>query len=298
MAETDHEPERYRKIERIGEGTYGVVFKAEDTQTGQIVALKKIRLEGEDEGIPGTAVREISLLQELQHRNIVSLLDVVSKANKLYLVFEYLDQDLKHLMNKRRVGLTGGLLKSYLHQILDSLLFCHSHRVFHRDLKPQNLLVSKDGQTIKLADFGLARAFQLPLHTYTHEVVTLWYRAPEVLLGGKRYSPAVDIWSVGCIFAEMATKQPLFPGDSEIGQLYKIFQTLGTPSEHLWARVSSMPDYSSSFPQWRPQPLGSLVPGLGREGLDLLAKTLAYDPSVRITTKASLEHRYFSEMSA
>lgn len=289
--------QRYRKLEKIGEGTYGVVYKAEDTQTGKYIALKKIRLETEDEGVPSTAIREISILKELQHQHIVSLVDVISHAKKLYLVFEFLDQDLKQLMNNRTTGLSGYTLKSYLYQLLDGILFCHTHRIIHRDLKPQNLLVSKDLETIKLADFGLARAFQVPLHTYTHEVVTLWYRAPEILLGDKHYSPAVDIWSVGCIFAEMATKQALFPGDSEIDELYKIFRLLGTPTEHTWANVTSLPDYTPVFPQWKGQPLSSVLgSALEPKALDLLQQMLYYEPAKRLTAKAALQHPYYAEI--
>lgn len=180
--------------------------------------------------------------------------------------------------------------------MLDGILYCHTHRIIHRDLKPQNLLVSKDGLTIKLADFGLARAFQVPLHTYTHEVVTLWYRAPEILLGDKHYSPAVDIWSVGCIFAEMATKQPLFPGDSEIDELYKIFRLLGTPNNQNWPNVTQLPDYTPVFPQWNAQPLSSVVAGLEPAALAMLSKMLCYEPSQRLSAKAALAHPYHEEV--
>ncbi|XP_035749291.1 cyclin-dependent kinase 3 isoform X2 [Egretta garzetta] len=157
----------------------------------------------EAEGVPSTAIREISLLKELKHPNIVRLLDVIHSQKKLYLVFEYLNQDLKKYMDSSRTGeFPLSLAKNYVFQLLQGVSFCHSHRVIHRDLKPQNLLINEAG-AIKLADFGLARAFGVPLRTYTHEVVTLWYRAPEILLGCKYYSTAVDIWSIGCIFAEM-----------------------------------------------------------------------------------------------
>jgi cyclin-dependent kinase len=195
--------ERYQKMEKIGEGTYGVVYKAKDRVTGEIIALKKIRLEAEDEGIPSTAIREISLLKELQHPNIVRLYDVVHTERKLTLVFEFLDQDLKKYLDVCDSGLGLPILKSFLYQLLTGVAFCHHHRVLHRDLKPPNLLINREGQ-LKLADFGLARAFGIPVRSYTHEVVTLWYRAPDVLLGSRKYSTPVDIWSVGCIFAEMA----------------------------------------------------------------------------------------------
>jgi cyclin-dependent kinase 1 len=218
----------YVKIEKIGEGTYGVVYKGKNKITNQLVALKKIRLENDEEGVPSTAIREISLLRELTHPNIVSLLDVLMQENKLYLVFEFLSMDLKKYMETlpHNKLLETTLVKSYLHQITQGILFCHQRRTMHRDLKPQNLLIDKHG-VIKLADFGLARAFGIPIRVYTHEVVTLWYRAPEVLLGAPRYSCAIDIWSIGCIFSEMVTRRPLFHGDSEIDQLFKIFRYVG-----------------------------------------------------------------------
>ncbi|XP_026339900.1 cyclin-dependent kinase 3 [Ursus arctos] len=284
----------FQKVEKVGEGTYGVVYKAKNKETGQLVALKKIRLDLETEGVPSTAIREISLLKELKHPNIVRLLDVVHSEKKLYLVFEFLSQDLKKYMDSAPASeLPLHLVKSYLLQLLQGVNFCHSHRVIHRDLKPQNLLINELG-AIKLADFGLARAFGVPLRTYTHEVVTLWYRAPEILLGSKFYSTAVDVWSIGCIFAEMVTRRALFPGDSEIDQLFRIFRTLGTPSEAMWPGVTQLPDYKGSFPKWTRKGLEEIVPGLEPEGKDLLMQLLQYDPSRRISAKAALVHPYFS----
>ncbi|KAG0433861.1 hypothetical protein HPB47_019531, partial [Ixodes persulcatus] len=158
---------------------------------------------------------------------------------------------------------------SYLKQILEGILFCHRRRVLHRDLKPQNLLIDQKGN-IKLADFGLARAFGIPIRVYTHEIVTLWYRAPEVLLGSPRYSTPIDIWSIACIFVEMINKRPLFHGDSEIDQLFRIFRTLGTPTEDTWPGVSKLPDYKSSFPSWSENILRSLLKNLDDDGIDLL----------------------------
>lgn len=206
-------------MERVGEGTYGVVYKAQDKKTGELLALKKIRLEAADEGIPSTAIREISLLKQLQHPNIVRLYDVVHTEKKLTLVFEFLDQDLKKFLDAcGENGLEAYTIKSFLYQLLQGIAYCHQHRVLHRDLKPQNLLINMEGE-LKLADFGLARAFGIPVRNYTHEVVTLWYRAPDVLMGSRKYSTQVDIWSVGCIFAEMVNGRPLFPGASEADQV-------------------------------------------------------------------------------
>ncbi|CAG9318449.1 unnamed protein product [Blepharisma stoltei] len=285
---------RYQKIEKVGEGTYGVVYKALDIQSQSIVALKKIRLESEDEGVPSTTIREISLLKELRHPNIVQLQDIVFTSNKLYLIFEFLNHDLRRHMDS--VGmLEEEKIKSYLYQLLQGLYYCHCRRVIHRDLKPQNLLIDK-GETLKLADFGLARAFGLPMKTYTHEVVTLWYRAPEILLGAKQYSVPVDIWSVGCIFAEMVQKRPLFTGDSEIDQLFKIFKVLGTPTDQVFPGVTSFADFKPTFPKWRGESLRTLVPNISEDGLDLLSSMICYDPSKRISAKNALKHPYFSDL--
>ncbi|RYR17392.1 hypothetical protein Ahy_B03g062153 isoform D [Arachis hypogaea] len=173
---------------------------------------------------------------------------------------------------------------------------CDSNRVLHRDLKPQNLLIDRSSNALKLADFGLARAFGIPVRTFTHEVVTLWYRAPEILLGSHHYSTPVDVWSVGCIFAEMVNQRPLFPGDSEIDELFKIFRILGTPNEDTWPGVTSLPDFKSAFPKWAPKDLATVVPTLEPAGLDLLSSMLRLDPSKRITARSALEHEYFKDI--
>lgn len=289
--------ERYNRLDVLGEGTYGVVYRALDKETNQTVALKKVRLDRTEEGIPQTSLREVSILQEVHHPNIVNLLDVICAEGKLYLIFEYVDMDLKKAMEKRGGPFTGMDLKRLIYQLVDGLCFCHSHRIVHRDLKPANILLTFDG-SLKLADFGLARAFQVPLHTYTHEVVTLWYRAPEILLGEKHYTPAVDMWSVGCIFAELARGKVLFRGDSEIGQLFEIFQTLGTPMdmEGSWPGVSRLPDYRDVFPKWPGKQLGQVMPQLDAMGADLLARMLRYNPSERISAKDALKHPWFNDV--
>lgn len=284
------------KIDKIGEGTYGIVYKGQDKKTGQFVAMKKIRLESEDEGVPSTAIREISMLKELRHPNIVSLEDVIMQENRLYLIFEFLSMDLKRYLDNfdQNVYLDVKVLKSFLYQIVQGMCFCHQRRVLHRDLKPQNLLVDAKNNIIKLADFGLARAVGIPIRAYTHEVVTLWYRAPEVLLGVQRYSTGVDIWSIGCIFAEMARKKPLFQGDSEIDQLFRIFRILSTPTESAWPGVSQLPDYKPTFPKWSGMCLNQkMAPFMDDKMLDLLGKMLIYDPAMRISAKAVLKHPVF-----
>lgn len=272
------------------------MYKATCNETGVTVALKKIRLEVEDEGVPSTALREISLLKELAHPNIVDLMDVEHSENRLYLVFEWLDKDLKKYMDSCGPdGMSTPLIKSYMFQLLKGMAVCHSRGIMHRDLKPQNLLINRQGE-LKIADFGLARAFQIPIRAYTHEVVTLWYRAPEILLGQRQYACPVDMWSIGVIFAEMVNRRPLWPGDSEIDELYKIFRTLGTPTEQSWPNVSRLPDYKPTFPKWPGSSLKRTVPTLDDQGFDLLQQMLHYEPIARITAKAALEHPWFADM--
>jgi cyclin-dependent kinase len=241
--------------------------------------------------------RMIDRLKELQHPNIVRLYDVVHTERKLTLVFEFLDQDLKKYLDVCDSGLDLPILKSFLYQLLTGVAYCHHHRVLHRDLKPPNLLINREGQ-LKLADFGLARAFGIPVRSYTHEVVTLWYRAPDVLLGSRKYSTPVDIWSVGCIFAEMANGRPLVAGTSEADQLDRIFRLLGTPTPQDYPGIVDLPDYTPDLPPYPPPRNGmaSLVPTLNDTGVDLLTKMLQYDPARRITAQEALEHPFFFDM--
>jgi len=291
--------ERYQKLEKIGEGTYGIVYKAKDRLSDSIVALKRIRLEAEDEGIPSTAIREISLLKELRHPNIVRLYDVVHTERKLTLVFEYLDQDLKKYLDVCENGLDATIVMSCLFQLLTGVAYCHHHRVLHRDLKPQNLLLNREGD-LKLADFGLARAFGIPVRSYTHEVVTLWYRAPDVLMGSRKYSTPLDIWSVGCVFAEMVNGTPLFTGTSEESQLETIFRHLGTPDETTFPGISELSGGAAKIADLQhyptPSSLQHLVPKLDPIGVDLLQQMLMYDPARRITAQDARRHAFFNSL--
>jgi len=207
-------------------------------------------------------------------------------------VFEYLDQDLKKYIDDCGGAISKTTMKSFLYQLLRGIAFCHEHRVLHRDLKPQNLLINRKGE-LKLADFGLARAFGIPVRSYSHEVVTLWYRAPDVLMGSRKYSTPIDIWSAGCIFAEMATGKPLFPGTNTSDQLLKIYKILGTATEKIWPSITELPDYKPDLGIFPAQKITSIVTGLDEDGYDLLDKMLVYDPSQRITAQKAMAHNYF-----
>ncbi|ESN96676.1 hypothetical protein HELRODRAFT_68175 [Helobdella robusta] len=290
--------QKYEKLEKIGEGTYGTVFKAKNRETQEIVALKRVRLDDDDEGVPSSALREICLLKELNHKNIVRLCDVLHSEKKLTLVFEYSDQDLKKYFDSCNGEIDPDTVKSFMYQLLKGLAFCHGRNVLHRDLKPQNLLINKNGE-LKLADFGLARAFGIPVRCYSAEVVTLWYRPPDVLFGAKLYSTSIDMWSAGCIFAELANAgRPLFPGNDVDDQLKRIFKLLGTPTEDTWPGFTQLPEY-------KPYPLYpsstnwlQIVPKLNSKGRDLLLSLLVCNPSQRMGADDSMKHSYFSEMNA
>lgn len=249
-----------------------------------------------EEGVPSTAIREVAILKELTHENIVQLLDVFCKPGELILVFELLDSDLKKHMKSLGCKLLPAQVLDFAAQLLRGIEFCHANRIIHRDLKPQNLLID-GGQRLKIADFGLARAFSLPMPQYTHEVITVWYRPLEILLGSKLYSVPVDMWGVGCIFAEMATGAPLFAGDSEIDTAFKIFQKLGTPTEAIWPGVSELPDFKPSFPKWSHKGWANIrntLAQVGPQGIDLLDQLMRYDPRTRISARAALQHPYFN----
>ena len=208
-------------------------------------------------------------------------------------MFELMKQDLRSYIDMTKCPVSPELTRSYMYQIMLALDYCHRHRVIHRDIKPQNMLIDDDGN-IKLADFGLARAFTVPMRQYSHDIVTLWYRAPEILLGEKHYGLGVDMWSVGTVFAEMLTSKPLFPGDSEVGELYKIFQIMGTPTEEIWPGVTHFEAWNTHFPSWDVQDWKRVFPRLDDDTRDLLTSMLIYIPEKRISAKSALEHKYFA----
>lgn len=287
--------ETYVKLDKLGEGTYATVFKGRSKLTENLVALKEIRLEHE-EGAPCTAIREVSLLKNLKHANIVTLHDLIHTDRSLTLVFEYLDSDLKQYLDHCGSLMSMHNVKIFMFQLLRGLAYCHRRKILHRDLKPQNLLINERGE-LKLADFGLARAKSVPTKTYSNEVVTLWYRPPDVLLGSTEYSTPIDMWGVGCIHYEMATGRPLFPGSTVKEELHLIFRLLGTPTEDTWPGVLALPEFRAyNFPRYLPQPLISHAPRLDTDGISLLTSLLLYESKSRISAEAALSHPYFRSL--
>lgn len=280
--------ETYVKLDKLGEGTYATVYKGRSKLTENLVALKEIRLEHE-EGAPCTAIREVSLLRDLKHANVVTLHDIVHTPQCLTLVFEYLDRDLKQYLDD-----CGSVISMHNVKLLRGLAFCHRHKVLHRDLKPQNLLLSRRGD-LKLADFGLARAKSIPTKTYSNEVVTLWYRPPDILLGSTEYSTQIDMWGVGCIFSEMVTGRPLFPGSTVEEQLHFIFRLLGTPTEETWPGIGANAEFRAhKYPPYPPEGLLHHAPRLDHDGADLLGQLLQFEGRRRLPAAEAMAHPFFA----
>jgi len=279
----------------LGEGTYGVVYKAYNTNTMQTVALKIIQLESE-EGVPCTAIREIGLLRELNHPNIVRLEETITDDTSITLVFEYCDLDLKMYLDQNGGVISTTIMKKFLYQLLRGVEHCHSMQFLHRDVKPQNLLINLETLQLKIADFGLGTALPGPSRQYSNEVVTLWYRPPDVLLGSLSYTKSIDMWSIGCVFAEMALGRPLFPGVNTKDQLKKIFKVLGTPTPEIYPEIGNLPDYRNDFTIYKRKNLKYFIIGIQEKGISLLESFLKYDPAQRISAKNAMQHEYLEEI--
>jgi len=290
---------RYEKIDFLGEGQFATVYKARDTETEAIVAVKKIKIGSREEaadGINRTALREIKLLHELHHDNVIGLLDVFGHKSNVSLVFDFMDTDLEIVIKDSKIVLTPGNVKAYIVQTLQGLEYLHLNWILHRDLKPNNLLVNSQG-ILKIGDFGLAKFFGSPSRANTNQVVTRWYRSPELLFGARQYGVAVDMWAVGCILAELLLRVPFLPGESDLDQLTKIFQALGTPTEETWPGIKALPDFIQ-FKMFPGTPLRHIFTAAGDDLLKLLEKLLAQYPLARCTTTEALKMPYFSNKPA
>ena len=289
--------DNYEKGPTLGEGTFGRVFRATNRRTGRLVAIKKIRMGKAKEGVNVTAIREIKFLKELQHKNVIELIEVFPHKRNLYLVYEYMTSDLEAIIkDKANVRLKTGDIKAYMQAILEGLAACHRYWIMHRDVKPNNILLGPGGE-VKLADFGAGRIFGSPNdRKFTTQVFARWYRAPELLFDSQRYSSAVDMWAVGCVFAELMLRRPWLPGNNDLEQLSLIFDALGTPTEEQWPGMKALPTASQVVFKPIPAPSAVSLRQLFRcdaDAIDLLQHFLCFDPSRRITAEEALKHEYF-----
>uniref|UniRef100_A0A7S2GAC5 Cyclin-dependent kinase 2 homolog n=1 Tax=Octactis speculum TaxID=3111310 RepID=A0A7S2GAC5_9STRA len=307
---TPYARQQYQLGARLGEGTWGEVFLGTGSHDGARVAIKRIKQKpsAKFEGINFSALREIRLMREIRHKNVVELIDVFTRGSLLHLVLELLDTDLEDVLYKRKVELSPSDIKSYVQMMLQGLEFCHSHCILHRDLKPGNVFVSAQG-IVKLADFGLSRCHGGQQTLYmTPEVITQWYRPPELIFGACEYGGAVDMWSIGCLIAELWLKQPIFAGlpegsdkggttvtqqVSDIDQLGKIFMILGTPNETTWPGVTLFNRYVE-FQETSPIQWEAVLSNADESGVQLVEETLQLDPHRRLTATQALKHTYFT----
>ncbi|XP_063955786.1 cyclin-dependent kinase 7-like [Lytechinus pictus] len=285
----------YENIDFLGEGQFATVYKARDLQhDGRIVAVKKIKLghrsEAQD-GINRTALREIKLLQELRHENIIGLLDCFGQRSNISLVFDFMETDLEVIIKESSLVLTPAHIKAYTMMALRGLEYLHSNWILHRDMKPNNLLLDEGG-VLKIGDFGLAKFYGSPNRIYTHQVVTRWYRCPELLFGARIYGTGVDMWAMGCILAELLLRVPFLPGESDLDQLSRIFQTIGTPSEEEWPNMSALADYIE-FKKFPGTPLRDIFTAATDDLLNLLKGLLLMDPCRRCKATEALKMPYF-----
>ncbi|KAK6775969.1 hypothetical protein RDI58_026970 [Solanum bulbocastanum] len=286
----------FEKLNKIGQGTYSSVYKARDLKTNKIVAMKKVRFVNMDPESVRFMAREISILRKLDHPNVMKLEALVTSriSGSLYLVFEYMEHDLAGLAAAPRVKFTEAQIKCYMQQLLRGLEHCHSRGVLHRDIKGSNLLIDDNG-VLKIGDFGLATTFE-PNQTQplTSRVVTLWYRAPELLLGATEYEVAIDMWSAGCILAELSAGKPIMPGRTEVEQMHKIFKLCGSPSEEYWKK-SKLPHATSFKPQ---HPYKRCVTDTFKDfppsALALVDILLSIEPERRGTASSALNSEFFS----
>ncbi|ELK14762.1 Cyclin-dependent kinase-like 4, partial [Pteropus alecto] len=285
--------EKYEKLAKIGEGSYGVVFKCRNKTSGQVVAIKKFVESEDDPVVKKIALREIRMLKQLKHPNLVNLIEVFRRKRKMHLVFEYCDHTLLNELERKPNGVAEGVIKSVLWQTLQALNFCHKHNCIHRDVKPENILITKQG-IIKICDFGFARIL-IPGDAYTDYVATRWYRAPELLVGDTQYGSSVDVWATGCVFAELLTGQPLWPGKSDVDQLYLIIRTLGKLiPRHQSIFKSNQFFRGISIPE--PEDMETLEEKFSDAhpvALNFMKECLKMNPDDRLTCAQLLESPYF-----
>ncbi|XP_055379207.1 cyclin-dependent kinase-like 4 isoform X1 [Condylostylus longicornis] len=293
--------ERYEKLSRLGEGSYGIVYKCRDRETGALVAVKRFVESEEDPAIRKIALREIRLLKNLKHPNLVSLLEVFRRKRRLHLVFEFCEHTVLHELERYPNGCPDHLTKQIVYQTMQGVAYCHKQGCLHRDIKPENILLTAQGQ-VKLCDFGFARMLS-PGENYTDYVATRWYRAPELLVGDTQYGTPVDVWAIGCVFAELVRGQALWPGRSDVDQLFLIRKTLGDLlPRHI--QIFGQNEYFKGITLPVPPTLETLEDKMPAKALqnpltiDFLKKCLDKDPTKRWTCEKLLKHSYFEDYVA
>ncbi|EWG91686.1 Kin28p [Saccharomyces cerevisiae P301] len=287
----------YTKEKKVGEGTYAVVYLGCQHSTGRKIAIKEIKTSEFKDGLDMSAIREVKYLQEMQHPNVIELIDIFMSYDNLNLVLEFLPTDLEVVIKDKSILFTPADIKAWMLMTLRGVYHCHRNFILHRDLKPNNLLFSPDGQ-IKVADFGLARAIPAPHEILTSNVVTRWYRAPELLFGAKHYTSAIDIWSVGVIFAELMLRIPYLPGQNDVDQMEVTFRALGTPTDRDWPEVSSFMTYNKLqiYPPPSRDELRKRFIAASEYALDFMCGMLTMNPQKRWTAVQCLESDYFKEL--
>ncbi|KAG0670573.1 TFIIH complex serine/threonine-protein kinase subunit kin28 [Maudiozyma exigua] len=289
----------YSKEKKVGEGTYAVVYLGKQISTGNEIAVKEIKTSEFKDGLDMSAIREVKYLQELDHPNVINLIDIFMAYDNLNLVLEFLPTDLEVVIKDKNILFTPADIKSWMLMTLRGVYHVHRNFILHRDLKPNNLLISPEG-LIKVADFGLARAVPGPREMLTSNVVTRWYRAPELLFGAKHYTYAVDVWSIGVIFAELMLRIPYLPGQDDMNQMEVTFRALGTPTDKDWPEVSSFAGYNKLqiYPPPSRDELRKRFIAATESALTLMENMLMMNPQTRWDTIQCLESEYFKELPA
>lgn len=291
---------KYEVLGVVGEGAYGVVLKCRNKETSEIVAIKKFKESEDDQVLHKTNLREVKILRMLRHNNIICLKEAFKRKAKLYLVFEFVEKNLLEVLEEQPAGLDPEVVRAYIYQLVLAIHWCHSNSVIHRDIKPENLLINLKTKTLKLCDFGFARVISKSNNEdLTDYVATRWYRGPELLLGSTNYGFGVDMWAIGCIMGEISDGQPIFPGDSEVDQLYIIQKVLGPlTAEHQELFMMNNRFAGLKFPDMsKPETLQKKYVGkLSKRALNIMRALLSMEPKERPSAEESLQHPYFESL--